>query len=295
MKRISIYAILGLVIFCETLIGQHSYKEENGETHLLGQIGEELLLQKPFSDWYTSKIALDALSNKAIERLKGYQVKIFLGTWCGDSRKWVPQFVQLWKESGLSKEKLAFIALHNAGDQYKRSPKEFEKGLNIHRVPTFIFYKDGQEVGRIVESPTNDLLTDIEQIALGIPSKPRYKAVSVLHEQMINNSLDSLGHDADYGALIRKIYREVSRASELNTYGYVLKVAGEMDKAEFVFGINTVLFRHEPNTWDSLGEVNFEQEKYDLSKLNYENVLRLDPENEDAKKMIAKIEKESNL
>lgn len=33
----------------------------------------------------------------------------------------------------------------------QNSPNKDEQGLNIHRVPTFIIYKEGKEVNRIVE------------------------------------------------------------------------------------------------------------------------------------------------
>jgi hypothetical protein len=42
-----------------------------------------------------------------------------------------------------------------------------EVGLNITKVPTFIFYKKGKEVGKIVET----LKTSLEQYMLGIRSE----------------------------------------------------------------------------------------------------------------------------
>ena len=45
--------------------------------------------------------------------------------------------------------------------------EEFEKGLNITNVPTFIFYKNGKEVNRIVESPRVSLEQDMIDIING--------------------------------------------------------------------------------------------------------------------------------
>jgi hypothetical protein len=46
----------------------------------------------------------------------------------------------------------------------KGGEKYFVLPLKIDRVPTFIFYKDKKETGRIVENPKKDLLTDFLEI-----------------------------------------------------------------------------------------------------------------------------------
>ena len=42
--------------------------------------------------------------------------------------------------------------------------KYFVEDLKIERVPTFIFYRDGKEIGRIVENPSNSLVEDFLDI-----------------------------------------------------------------------------------------------------------------------------------
>lgn len=54
--------------------------------------------------------------------------------------------------------------------------------MNIHRIPTFIFKKDNNEIARIVEYLRNDLQTDVAQIALGVPSNPNYEAANYLNK-----------------------------------------------------------------------------------------------------------------
>jgi len=61
---------------------------------------------------------------------------------------------------------LEIIALYN-GEKTKQGPNGEEKGMGIHRVPTFIFEQGGKEIARIVEDPATDFETDIAQIALG--------------------------------------------------------------------------------------------------------------------------------
>lgn len=82
-------------------------------------------------------------------------VQIFFGSWCGDSKREVPWMLKILNESGF--EKYSLIGLGNSFQNYKQSPFGEEIGKNIHRVPTFIFYKDSTEVNRTVESPKASL------------------------------------------------------------------------------------------------------------------------------------------
>ena len=51
-----------------------------------------------------------------------------------------------------------------AMDEDKVTPQQYEKGLNIINIPTLIFYKDGQEMNRIVEFPVESLYKDMAKI-----------------------------------------------------------------------------------------------------------------------------------
>ena len=56
----------------------------------------------------------------------------------------------------------------------KTTPQKYEENLNITNIPTFIFYKDGQELNRIVEFPIEDLETDMVKILNEEPYKHAY-------------------------------------------------------------------------------------------------------------------------
>ena len=267
--------IISLAFFVG-VYAQKTYTDKRGNEHLWGSITLEDLQQDSHREWfdeqyqaYTPRLN-DQLKTGNLEEL---QVKIFLGTWCGDTRYLVPRFVKLWQALGLDTDALSFTALHNKGDLYKRGPNGEEEGLNIHRVPTFIFEREGKEVGRIVERTLNTLETDLTQIAVDCPSEPRYRAVNYLHEQFQTTEPDSLyvrGKE-----VIRAVYREVAGSGELNTYGYVLKAAGRLEQAEFVFFLNTRLFPYDPNVYDSLGELYVAMEAYEKAKNCYDRVLKI--------------------
>ena len=61
-----------------------------------------------------------------------------------------------------------------AVDRDKKTPENFEQGLELIQVPTFIFYKENRELGRIVEFPINSLESDMLAILSGQPYRHAY-------------------------------------------------------------------------------------------------------------------------
>ena len=49
-------------------------------------------------------------------------------------------------------------------DIHKKTPENYEEGMNIEKIPTFIFFKHGQELGRIIEKPKVSLEHDMLEI-----------------------------------------------------------------------------------------------------------------------------------
>ena len=85
------------------------------------------------------------------------EILVVLGTWCSDSKREVPRF---WKIADLASIPSAAIKYY-AVDRTKKSADGLTDNYKIERVPTFIFLKRGNEVGRIVESPKNSLEEDM--------------------------------------------------------------------------------------------------------------------------------------
>jgi hypothetical protein len=77
-----------------------------------------------------------------------------------------------------------------------------------------------------------------------------------------------------------------------NDKGYVLMQNGERERALQVFTLNAELFPNSSNSWDSLGECSYNMKKLDLSLRSYKKSLALNPNNENAKRMIERIAKE---
>lgn len=267
------------------------YENSRGQKHIAGPFPLELLEEDPtYAAWYENsykKFELSDEKTKWAKNLKGAQVTIYMGTWCGDSKNYVPKFVHAWTKAGLSRDQLKFVGLYGSSQfgKYKQGPNAEEEGRMIHRVPTFIFEREDKEFARIVEEPVNDLETDLAQIGLGFPSIPNYRAANYLMEYF-STDVDTKW---DAKQLARGIRYNVQRPSELNTLGYVYLRSGKLDKALKVFELNTILFPHEHNVYDSYAEALAMNGNNELAKEYYERVLLLDRFNENATEQIAKL------
>ena len=183
---------------------------------------EAIKKDRLYASWFHKNYtAIEAPSNipKWVEKLEETSVEIYMGAWCGDSKKWVPRFLKLWDAYELDRSKPQFIALYNTDEKHKQEPNGEEKGKKIHRVPTFIFKRDGAEFARIVESPRNVLKTDLQQIALRVSSEPNYRGATCLIDILEKMTPKEIYKDVNH--YFSKCYDLVCKSRELNTLGFV--------------------------------------------------------------------------
>jgi len=88
------------------------------------------------------------------------QITIVMGSWCPDSQLEVPKMIMILEAIDYPMDMLEIIAVN----RWKKVPEMNISSLNIKYVPTFIFYKEGVEVGRIVETPKQSLEFDMVNI-----------------------------------------------------------------------------------------------------------------------------------
>lgn len=141
---------------------------------LVGKTTETQLKLPPFSVWYQPNYEGYMVRDKEMETLKpllnGLKIKVFMGTWCVDSQREVPHFYKIIDALGHSQENIDLIAMN----RQKSTPENYEEGLNITNVPTFIFYRNGKEINRIVEYPMESLEVDMKQILTGTGYRHAY-------------------------------------------------------------------------------------------------------------------------
>lgn len=134
-------------------------------TWLLGYINPRFFVLEPHREWYLKEYDSYNPDKEAISELmkidkEDLTIKIVMGTWCPDSRREVPRFMEIIDSWQFPREHITFIGVDNA----KISPVgEYEK-LGIQRVPTFIIYKKNIEAGRIIEYPVTSLEQDMVNI-----------------------------------------------------------------------------------------------------------------------------------
>jgi thiol-disulfide isomerase/thioredoxin len=137
----------------------------DASTWIIGYFKVNRLSQEPHSAWFVKGMDEYSGNRQAIDSLKAINkeylsVKIVMGTWCPDSRREVPRFMRVLKEIDFPAERVSFIGVDNV----KFSPIDNYDALGIERVPTFIFYKNNVEAGRIIENPATSLEQDMLNI-----------------------------------------------------------------------------------------------------------------------------------
>ncbi|AVR45555.1 thiol reductase thioredoxin [Christiangramia fulva] len=142
---------------------------------LLGKFQKEDLMQEPYSSWFTPAYQAYEPDKKAMKTIKknidDYKIKLFMGTWCHDSKRETPRLLKILDEAGFNYDNIEMYAV----DYRKNTPSKAEEGLNIKRVPTIIFYKNGKEVNRFVEyAQGKNIEEDIAQIVSGENYKNSY-------------------------------------------------------------------------------------------------------------------------
>lgn len=246
--------------------------DDQGNTKLLGQAPVKQLEKKPFKEWFKPTYDDYTLDEDIIRQFPGQvstfdSIALFMGTWCGDSRREVPRFYKVLDALAFDHQKVNLVAVDRTFQNYKQSPGREEAGLNIHRVPTFIFYKDSIEIGRIVESPKISLEKDMLAITGGKEYTPNYEVVQALQRLFEEYETEDVLAMKDSLAMAYK--GKVKSKYELNTYGLVLFSSFQMAEARVAYEINRLIFPTEalPHTSLARFELVLGNKKIALSDL----------------------------
>jgi hypothetical protein len=150
-----------LVVFalggCANTVGTKSEAIESGWL-------QRSVFDKPDLHQFKAQYDTVALQQDLVELLgkvnSGVDFLVFLGTWCGDSRREVPHFLKIADTCGIGMSRIRLYGL----DRSKKSADGLTDQYHIERVPTFIFLKNGNEMGRITEKPNGSLEADMLSI-----------------------------------------------------------------------------------------------------------------------------------
>ncbi len=175
MKKIIVALSVFIITSCAIHKKVQATKNESG--HLVGYAIKKDFQQEPYgSKWFTGRYNNYKTDKEIIENLKLYlkdvEIKGFMGTWCGDSKREIPHFYRILEEANFNQKNVSLITVNR-----QKTAQGLEKGYDLLRVPTFIFYKNGKEIGRFVEHTVNNatLEHDLLQIVSGKPYKHAYE------------------------------------------------------------------------------------------------------------------------
>ncbi len=159
--------------------GMRVYESERGR-QLLGEV-----IQADFPrllpDW-NKEMATYEPAAEDVQVLAGIEEDIViicvLGTWCGDSRREVPRFWKILQDADNPHLDLGMFGVGRSSDSEAREILDsigFDEPLretyDVELVPTFIFLKDGMELGRIVETPETSLEQDAVRILTSVEAE----------------------------------------------------------------------------------------------------------------------------
>lgn len=261
---------------------------EGESPYLIGKIDKSGLRSDNYSQWFNQNFEdyqpdLNTLAQLS-KLLNSFSIKVFLGTWCGDSKREVPRLYKILEACKFPDSQLEVIALSGKHDLYKQSPEQFEKNLNIHRVPTFIVYKSDKEINRIIEYPVESLEKDLLMIVTSNQYLPQYNIVQKIDKQLKHGTFKiSKRH-------IKRLKLESKKMSELNTYAHMLFTSNREADAIKVLEINTLLFPKDYKTFENLANKYYAMNHIELAIKYYKVALKMNPDNQNLQSYIATLE-----
>jgi len=163
------------ILLCTNLFAQKfntiTTDKKTDKPMLVGYTTLEAFKDTSFSWWYSAynMYEVDSVDVEKLKvKLEDVDIKTVMGTWCSDSRTEVPHFYKILDEINFPEEKVTLINVNRD----KQSLENEVEGLDINFVPTIIFYKAGEEIGRIIEMPYETLEKDmLEIISVNVSGK----------------------------------------------------------------------------------------------------------------------------
>jgi tetratricopeptide (TPR) repeat protein len=282
----NIFLIIGLLTLSVVSTAQPAAAKQE---ILYGAITKENLMAAPFDKWFitnydTYEPNAGVVSSLKKLNTKDISVQIFLGTWCGDSKREVPRFMKVLNELSFPLQKVQIVALGGGDSLYKQSPQHEEDGKGIFRVPVFIFYKNGLEINRINEYPAFSLEKDILTILSNKLYIPNYKSFETIKNWLTDGTLKDKNITAR--SLAWQLKPLVGGENELNSLGYLWLKNGKKEEALKIFQINAGLYPESANVISSLGEGYYDTGETKMAIQYLEKALELNKDTQLVKEIL---------
>lgn len=165
-KIINLVFLLSLFHFLYAQnFNQSIVDSQKQDTILIGYCTKTIFHTPPYGEWFIPEYKSYVPNNDIITELKDllseelHMVVVF-GSWCSDSKEHLPHFFSIIDKLHLYDDMIDIIAV----DRKKQAAEIDLTIYNVEKVPTFIFYKNGIEIGRIIETPQTTLENEMKLI-----------------------------------------------------------------------------------------------------------------------------------
>ncbi len=166
--KTSLWFIIMTVFIGFSLQAQKVNKKIMDPTHeeeiLIGICNRTGLEEGEFGIVFTEEYSVYEANKEMVNNIynldKNIDITIVLGTWCHDSQEQVPRFYRIMDDAGIPDDVISVICV----DGNKTGGDIDIEKFDIELVPTFLFYRNGEELGRIIETPETTLEEDVWEI-----------------------------------------------------------------------------------------------------------------------------------
>ncbi len=166
MKSKILFLITAIALLFQACKSYRWQTTDRNEKILVGKITRKQLNVESFPWFKINYLNYNSAVSTDILYLKAYRDRltflVFGGTWCEDTQSLLPKFYRILDEAQFPAKA---VTLYGVDRNKKSLHGETEKN-NIVNVPTFIVYKDGKEIGRIVETVKVNIEVDLKEMLL---------------------------------------------------------------------------------------------------------------------------------
>lgn len=151
MKKFLFAAVI--LISAQVVLAQQEVSyDANGRRVAKGFLSrQQLMNDTAFSSWFIPNQQAYTPYKEALQAYKtnkdSINFLVFGGTWCDDTRFILPKFFMFTEAAGISPDRITLVGV----DRNKKTIQHLSEIFNITNVPTIIVFKNGKEMGRVVE------------------------------------------------------------------------------------------------------------------------------------------------
>lgn len=105
---------------------------------------------------------------EALKKAAPARIEAIFGSWCADSYDHLPPLIAAWRQAANPRLELVLIGVGRG----RIDPEGIIPRRAIERFPTVVVVRDGEEIGRVVETPAATMEVDVARILSRAPAKP---------------------------------------------------------------------------------------------------------------------------